>query len=118
MSVTAILDDIFRDSLKRANIKAQGSMDKSCLYRSFIVEIPNANNFRFGYIYTENGVRECEPDTTNPTLKILLSFEVFSAILNKKIGIQEAIYHGLVTLVGENPLLHMNSILLLFGNLI
>lgn len=118
MSLTTILQDIFEAGVQKANVQAKGKLDKSSFYRSVVMEIPNANNFRFGYIFTENGIRECDPDGITPTVKVVMPYETFIRIMKKELSAQDAIYYGLAVLEGENALLHVNILMLVFAGLV
>jgi len=117
LSVASILRDIFDSKREKANLKLKNlQKDKSLLYRSFVIEVPNVP-FTYGFVYTGNGIEELPyPDRSSYTLKAIMPYEVLSAILTKKLSIQDAIYGGFVKLKGENPLLHVNILLSFFGD--
>ena len=117
MTINSILRDIFDDSIVKAS--ADG-LDKGALWRTFVVEIPDANNFRYGFIYTDNGIRDFDPEERNDpvTITMKMDYSTFSAILKKEIKVTDAIYYGYVTCVGENALLHTNILLSVFGSMI
>lgn len=118
MSLISLLQEIFQEGISKANVQAKGTLDKSCLYRSFVVEIPDANNFRYGFIYTENGIKEYDGYATQPTVKMIMKYSTFLDIMNHKLSVQDAVYYGFALLDGENPLLHMNILMLVFSSMV
>lgn len=117
MTIESILRDIFDESLVKASAD---NLDKGALWRTFVIEIPDANNFRYGFIYTDTGIRDFDPDERDDpvTIKMRMEYSTFSAILKKQIKITDAIYYGYVTCIGENALLHTNILLSVFSNMI
>jgi hypothetical protein len=104
--------------VQKANLQGKGKLDKAAYYRSVVMEIPDANNFKFGYIFTENGIRECDPDGITPTVRVVMPYDSFVKIMKKQLSIQDAIYYGLVGLQGENAFLHANILMLVFAGLV
>lgn len=120
MTIQNILRDIFDNSIVKVNKQADKGLDRSALWRSFVVEIPDAGSFKYGFIYTDRGITEFDPDSQNiqPTIKMVMAYSTFSAILKKQISITDAIYYGYVNCVGENALLHTNILMAVFGSMV